>query len=106
MISKANDCAEGECSVDDVDVLIAELKAQQKEMSSRLEDIMNMVAHLQQINEADARKKDDVRAYVKDLLRVFDVNTGGFATGFTGDIGDGPTTAYDALPPKPWKQAP
>jgi hypothetical protein len=106
MISKANDCAEGECSVDDVDALIAELKAQQREMSSRLEDIMNMVAHLQHINEADARKKDDVRAYVKDLLRVFDVNTGGFATGFTGDIGDGPTTAYDALPPKPWKQAP
>ena len=28
---------------------------------------------------------------------------GKFAMGFTGDIGDGPTTAYDALPPKPWK---
>ena len=25
-----------------------------------------------------------------------------FATGFSGDIGDGPTTAYDALPPKKW----
>jgi hypothetical protein len=25
-----------------------------------------------------------------------------FPSGFTGDIGDGPTTAYDALPPKKW----
>jgi hypothetical protein len=104
MIEKANDCAEGECSVDDVSDLIAELKGQQKEMTARLEDIMNMVAHLQHLNNDEMRKKDDVRAYVKDLLRVFDTNTGGFATGFSGDIGDGPTTAYDALAPKPWKK--
>ena len=26
-----------------------------------------------------------------------------FPTGWAGDIGDGPTTAYDALPPKPYK---
>jgi len=24
-------------------------------------------------------------------------------SGFSGDIGDGPTTAYDALPPKKFK---
>jgi hypothetical protein len=30
---------------------------------------------------------------------------GKFAMGFSGDIGDGPTTAYDALPPKPWKNS-
>ncbi len=106
MIEKAHDCAEGECSVDDVSELIAELKSQQKEMSTRLEEIMNMVAHLQHLNENEKRKKDDVRAYVKDLLRVFGDNSKGFATGFSGDIGDGPTTAYDALEPKPWKQSP
>jgi len=66
-------------------------------MTARLEEIMNMVAHLQKLNAADKRKSDDVRAYVRDLLSVFGPNKGGFATGFSGDIGDGPTTAYDAL---------
>ena len=65
---------------------------------------MNMVAHLQKINKKDGRTTDEVRDYVRDLLRVFNPNTGGWATGFTGDIGDGPTTAYDALEPKPWKE--
>ncbi len=99
----AHDCAEGECSVDDVSELIFELKAQQKEMSNRLGDIMNMVAHLQNLNTAEKRKKEDVRSYVKDLLRVFDTSAGGFSPGFSGDIGDGPTDAYKALDPKPWK---
>lgn len=103
IIEKAQTCAEGECSIDDVSGLIAELKDQQHEMSTRLEEIMNMVAHLQTANEGSKRKKDDIRAYVKDLLRVFDNSSGGFsATGFTGDVGDGPKTAYDALPPKKW----
>lgn len=106
IIEKAQDCAEGECSIDDVSGLIAELKGQQHEMSARLEEIMNMVAHLQTANEGDKRKKDDVRAYVRDLLRVFDTSSGGFATGFSGEIGDGPTTAYDALPPKKWSPKP
>lgn len=29
-----------------------------------------------------------------------------YASGYSGDIGSGSTTAYDALPPKPWKAAP
>ena len=99
----AHDCAEGECSVEDVSGLISELKEQQKEMSTRLEEIMNMVAHLQKLNASEKRKKDDVRSYVKDLLRVFDTSAGGFSSGFSGDIGDGPTDAYKALEPKPWK---
>lgn len=28
-----------------------------------------------------------------------------FPTGWAGEIGDGPTTAYDALEPKKWKPA-
>ena len=103
ILQTAHDCAEGECSVDDVDGLIAELHEQQTEMTNRLEEIMNMVAHLQKLNDKEMRKKDEIRQYVKDLLRVFSPNTKGFATGFTGDIGDGPTTAYKALDPKPWK---
>lgn len=100
----ATDCAEGECSVDDVGSLIAELKGQQTEMTVRLNKIMKMVADLENINEQDERKVDEVRQYVQDLLRVFGPNSRGFATGFSGDIGDGPTTAYDALDPLPYKK--
>jgi hypothetical protein len=32
---------------------------------------MNMVAHLQHVNEKESRKTDEVRAFVKDMLRVF-----------------------------------
>merc|ERR1712007_182682 len=101
ILDKAHGCVESECAVDDVDDLIAELKGQQKVLSERLEKIMNVVSHLQHANTKEERKTDDVRAIVKDMLRVFTTQDGKFAMGFSGDIGDGPTTAYDALPPKP-----
>lgn len=158
VLDKAHGCVEGECAVNDVDDLIGELKDQQKVLNERLETIMNVVSHLQHANGSDARKTDDVRAIVKDMLRVFTTavrrllccacgswvgqelgvygtqfcqmyllpsylptaNTAvllssinnlssqddKFAIGFSGDIGDGATTAYDALPPKPWKASP
>lgn len=105
-MQSAHDCAESECSIDDVSELIYELKEQKKEMTNRLEEIMNMVSHLQNLNTDKKRKTEDVRAYVKDLLRVFDTTKGGIASGFSGDIGDGPTDAYKALNPKPWKPKP
>jgi hypothetical protein len=37
ILQSATDCAEGECSIDDVSELIAELKEQEKEMQVRLE---------------------------------------------------------------------
>merc|ERR1719464_1658292 len=103
ILGKAEDCVESECAVSDVDDLITELKDQQKVLNQRLETIMNVVAHLQQANEQEKRKTDDVRAIVNDMLRVFTTQEGKFAIGFSGDVGDGPKTAYDALPPKPWK---
>ena len=103
ILDKAHGCVESECAVTDVNDLIIELKDQQKVLNTRLETIMNVVAHLQQANEQEKRKTDDVRAIVKDMMRTFTIQDGKFAMGFTGDIGDGPTTAYDALPPKPWK---
>mmetsp|Transcript_32877 Transcript_32877/g.97965 ORF Transcript_32877/g.97965 Transcript_32877/m.97965 type:complete len:155 (-) Transcript_32877:239-703(-) len=103
IITRASDCAEGECSVDDISGLVGELKDQQDILNARLVDVMNMVAHLQKVNQSKDRKKDEVRAFVQDLLRVFNhEDPKVFPTGFTGDIGDGPTTAYDALPPKKW----
>ena len=94
ILESASDCAEGECSIDDVAELIYELKEQEKEMEERLEKIMNMIAHLQHINEKEERKTEDVRQFVRDMLRVFEHgDTGHYPIGFTGDIGGGPTTA-------------
>lgn len=110
ILTTAEECAEGECSVDDVSGLIGELKDQQREMEKRLEKIKSMVAALEQLNEDDARDVGKVRDFVKDLLRVFALHgepkKASFKpTGFSGDIGKGSTTAYDALPPKKWKPA-
>ena len=71
ILDKAHGCVESECAVADVNDLIAELNDQQKVLTQRLETIMNVVAHLQHANESEARKTDDVRAIVKDMLRVF-----------------------------------
>jgi hypothetical protein len=104
ILQSASDCAEGECSLDDVSSLIADLKDQEAILEKRLEKVMNMIAQLQHINEKEERKTDEVRAFVRDMLRVFSTEKPGyFPVGFSGDVGDGPTTAYDALPPKKWK---
>jgi hypothetical protein len=103
VLQTAGDCVEGECSVEDVGELIHVLKETQDELRDRLEKVMNMIAHLQHINEKEERKTDEVRRFVSDMLRVFSTDKPMFfPSGFTGDIGDGPTTAYDALPPKKW----
>ena len=97
IIAKADACAESECSVDDVDNLIKDLKEQEKILNNRLVDVMNMVAHLQKVN-THGRDRDEVRAFVQDLLRVFaHEDTKVLPTGFSGDVGKGPTTAYDAF---------
>lgn len=104
ILRSAGDCAEGECSIDDVSELIFELKEQEKLLEDRLEKVMNMIAHLQHVNEKEERQTDEVRAFVRDMLRVFNHEKPGFnALGFTGYVGKGSKTAYDVLPPKKWK---
>ena len=84
-----------------------ELKDQEKVLNQRMDKIMNMIAHLQHVNEKEERQTDEVRAFVRDMLRTFNTDKPNFpVSGFSGDIGDGPKTAYDALPPKPWKAKP
>eukprot|EP00429_Kryptoperidinium_foliaceum_P096916 CAMPEP_0176240450 /NCGR_PEP_ID=MMETSP0121_2-20121125/29383_1 /TAXON_ID=160619 /ORGANISM="Kryptoperidinium foliaceum, Strain CCMP 1326" /LENGTH=116 /DNA_ID=CAMNT_0017579949 /DNA_START=217 /DNA_END=567 /DNA_ORIENTATION=+ len=104
VLKHASDCVEGECSLDDVSELLYVLKDTEKELEDRLEKIMNMVSHLQHINQKEERKTDEVRAFVSDLLRVFSNGQAiSFPSGFSGDIPKGGTmTAYDALPPKKW----
>jgi hypothetical protein len=103
IMQSATECAEGECSIEDVDELLLELKEQEKVLEGRLETIMNMINHLQHVNEKEERQTDEVRAFVKDMLRVFahDKNPGFNVAGFSGDFFG--KTAYDALPPKKWK---
>ena len=105
ILKTVEDCVEhSQCGVDDVSVLLTELKAQEREMTARLEAMGKLIEQLKQLNsKGDAREADEVRAFVKDLLRVFERGGKAFPVGFSGDIGDEPTTAYDALPPKKWK---
>ena len=109
ILQSADECAQGECSVDDVAELIYELKEQQKLMEARLESVMNAVAHLQHLNEKaqdDEKKRNEVKALVKDLLRVFSTDKAAFPiSGFSGDISKKTLTAYDALPPKKIKKS-
>lgn len=105
ILKSASECAEGECNMDDVSTLVNDLKDQQKEMERRLSKINDMIYQLEQVNKKDDRKSDEVRQFVKDMLRVFSHDPQ-HPIGFSGEIGDGPTTAYDALPPKKWTGSP
>ena len=98
------DCSEhSQCDVDDVSSLLYELKQQEKELQARLETLDKVILQLKELNNGQ-EDRDAVRAFVRDMLRVFNQGGPAFpASGFTGEIGDGPMTAYDALPPKKWK---
>jgi hypothetical protein len=70
-----------------------------------------MIENLETMNTKDDRKVDEVRETVRALFRVFqlgDKSSGNNypslskPTGWSGEVGDGPKSAYDALPPKKW----
>ena len=103
IMKSAQDCVDEGCSVDAVSDLILDLQEQELALTERLEKVTKLIGDLQYINGKDERHTDEVQAFVKDMLRVFNhdkpiINP----TGFTGEIGDGPKTAWDALPPKKW----
>merc|ERR1712025_224804 len=96
-------------SLDEIDGLIDLLKEQQKEAALRLEDIKDMIQSLETVNEADNRSVDEIRETVRAIFRVFQLGDKASGndypslskpTGWIGEVGEGPTTAYDALPPK------
>jgi DNA repair exonuclease SbcCD ATPase subunit len=71
ILQKSEECIASECSLDEVDDLLVTLKETEKELEDRLSKIMNMISHLQHINEKEERKTDEVREFVRDMLRVF-----------------------------------
>lgn len=113
LISEAVECSEGECSVDDVGDLLETLKTQQKDLHAKIDEIKGMIKSLEIMNDKDA-DRDEVRETVRAIMRIFTISdskgndflpfAGGVATGFSGEVGKGPTTAYDALNPKPYKK--
>jgi hypothetical protein len=103
ILKKSEECIASECSLDEVDDLLAILKDTEMDLEDRLNKIKNMISHLKHINEKEERQTDEVRAFVKDMLRVFNTDKPLiFPTGFSGDVGKGAQTAYDVLPPKKW----
>lgn len=104
ILKSASDCADSECSVDDVASLVYDLKEQQTILEARMTKIMNMIAHLEHVNDKPGRESEEVRQFVKDMLRVFAHEKTAFpSSGYAGDSKGGGKTAYDVLPPKKWK---
>jgi hypothetical protein len=96
VMKHANDCAHGECSLDEVDELVSVLKSHQKALKTVT---------------SRGGEVDEVRETVRALFRVFQLGGSGNdypslskPTGWSGEVGDGPQTAYDALPPKKYKK--
>jgi len=111
----ATNCVEGECSLDEIEDLVSLLKEQQKEASVRLADIKGMIKTLETVNSTDDRPVDEIRETVRAIFRVFQLGAKASGNdypalskpmGWSGEVGKGPTTAYDALPPKPYKKSP
>lgn len=112
IVSKAHICAEGECSVEDVDLFLAELKDQQKLLRDRLTEVTNMISELTTANsldKSDVREVDELKETVRAIARLFmmgdrasgnDYPNMGPPIGYSGDVGKGPSTAYDVLSPK------
>jgi hypothetical protein len=108
-------CVEGECTVADVDGLIATLQEQQHNLYGRISEMKDIISSLETLNVADDRDHDEVRETLRAIFRLFamgdkasgnDYKSTGIATGYSGDVGSGPTDAYKALSPKPWKKTP
>lgn len=111
VLKQATDCADGECSLDDVEDLIGVLKGQQKELYERVQKVKSMISSLEELNAKSDRPVDQVRETVRALYRVFQLGDKASGNdypkltkpmGWSGDVGDGPKTAYDSLPPKKW----
>ncbi|KAL7554286.1 hypothetical protein ACHAWF_017736 [Thalassiosira exigua] len=113
IIKEAETCAEGECALDEVEGLISSLQAQQRLLSTRIEEIDGLVKDLEHANGKDDRPVDEVRETVRAIFRIFalgdkasgnDYPSLSKPMGYPGDTAGGGKTAYDVLPPKPIKK--
>jgi len=112
ILTRGHECEQSECAVEDVNSLIAELQEQQHILYERIQEVDKMIKALHVMNHSEERKVDEVRDTLRAIFRLFamgnkasgnDYPAMSRATGYSGDVGDGPTDAYKALNPKPWK---
>jgi hypothetical protein len=112
ILTHATDCIDSECGLDEVDDLIVALKDQQSELNKRVEEIRGLIKSLETVHTSDKREVDEVRETVRAIFRIFQMGDKASGndypslskpTGYSGEVGSGPKTAYDALPPKKWK---
>mmetsp|Transcript_60990 Transcript_60990/g.92194 ORF Transcript_60990/g.92194 Transcript_60990/m.92194 type:complete len:157 (-) Transcript_60990:403-873(-) len=113
ILTHASDCIESECALDEVDELLVALKDQQRELNSRVQEIGTLIKSLENVHNSDEREVDEVRETVRAIFRIFQMGDKASGNdypsltkpmGYPGEVGKGPTTAYDALPPKKWKK--
>mmetsp|Transcript_53813 Transcript_53813/g.161047 ORF Transcript_53813/g.161047 Transcript_53813/m.161047 type:complete len:122 (-) Transcript_53813:194-559(-) len=113
LMSNGKECEEGECSIDDVGDLIGELLEQQTQLYNRVQELKDMIKSLEALNEDDSRDVDEVKETVRAIVRIFQMGASASGndypalsrpTGYSGEVGDGPKTAYDVLSPKPYKE--
>jgi hypothetical protein len=71
IIVEAQSCAEGECAIDEVESLIANLQGQQSLLSKRIEEISGLIKELEHVNGKDERPVDEVRETVRAIFRIF-----------------------------------
>jgi len=103
ILDKADECMGEECPLDELDSLLTMLKDTQETLEGRLDKVSLMIVELNRLNRKEERETDEVKAFVKDMLRVFSHEKPNYTpVGFPGDIGDGPKTAFDVFPPKKW----
>ena len=83
---EAQDCAEGECAIDEVESLIANLQAQQSLLSKRIEEIHGLITELEHVNGKDERPVDEVRETVRAIFRIFSLGVSCFVSSDVGNV--------------------
>ena len=71
IIAEGRSCAGGECAVDEVDDLIATLKAQEREVGQRMDEIDGIIKGLESLNVMEDRPVDEMRETVRAIFRIF-----------------------------------
>jgi len=114
ILREAETCVDGECALDEVSSLIANLQDQQSMLSKRVKEIDGLVLALESANGqgGDDRPVDEMRETVRAIFRIFALGDKASGNnypnltapmGYSGETKGGGKTAYDVLPPKPIK---
>mmetsp|Transcript_16351 Transcript_16351/g.23979 ORF Transcript_16351/g.23979 Transcript_16351/m.23979 type:complete len:131 (+) Transcript_16351:93-485(+) len=71
IMSQSIECSEGECSVEDVNNLIGDLKHQKGELDERLVTVTKLIDQLRTENQKEDRPVNEVRETIKAFTGLF-----------------------------------